>query len=614
MGRTDLSRHDDFLDSLLGVPALHGARLSPDGRQIAWLWSGLGPTAQAWIAPIDGSRSPRALVEDARRDCDYLVWARDGNSLIVGQSQDGAERISLLQVFLDGRPARRLTPEGADHYTRGGQLLSDNRTLIFAANRDPRSGAGTEAFLVQSRDIESGAERLIARPERPTFAWILISPDERRVLYPRSDRDPAGQQLWLAEIDGRSDREIVDLGAARKVDGEWTATGDAVILIGESADRRCLGLWHLADGRIDWLIDDPARNIERAFQPKRSDRIVVIEERAARSMAYLLDPAHPALIPFPAKMAGTTIPLGLTPDGAWIAGHFSARHPYRLLRLGAPGDAPSVILSHPAKSEIPPEALAAPQDYRWKSADGLEIQGWLYRAKGEVLGTILLIHGGPTYHDSEAFDTEVQYYVRCGFNVLQPNYRGSTGFSLSYQEAIKKEGWGGAEQEDIRAGALALIRDGIARPGRIGITGTSYGGYSSWWAITHFPTEIVAAAAPICGMTDLVVDYETTRPDLRPYSEEMMGGSPATAPERYRERSPIHYADRIRGRLLIVQGANDPNVTPENVTAMRRELDRAGIAHEILTFADEGHGIAKPENRRLLYRRLAEFFAEAFES
>src|SRR5690348_1324674 len=106
-------------------------------------------------------------------------------------------------------------------------------------------------------------------------------------------------------------------------------------------------------------------------------------------------------------------------------------------------------------------------------------------------------------------------------------------------------------------------------------------------------------------MTDLVVDYQTTRPDIRPYSEEMMGGSPAMAPERYRERSPIHYVDRIEAHLLIVQGANDPNVTPENLRVVKAALQRS---------ADEGHGVRKPENLRVLYQRLVEFFGSAFAS
>jgi dipeptidyl aminopeptidase/acylaminoacyl peptidase len=70
--------------------------------------------------------------------------------------------------------------------------------------------------------------------------------------------------------------------------------------------------------------------------------------------------------------------------------------------------------------------------------------------------------------------------------------------------------------------------------------------------------------------------------------------------------------DQIRGKLLIVQGLRDPNVTPENVRAVRSALDRAGIAYEVLAFEDEGHGIVRPANQRLLYRRLVEFFSAAF--
>jgi dipeptidyl aminopeptidase/acylaminoacyl peptidase len=113
-------------------------------------------------------------------------------------------------------------------------------------------------------------------------------------------------------------------------------------------------------------------------------------------------------------------------------------------------------------------------------------------------------------------------------------------------------------------------------------------------------------------MTDLVVDYRTTRPDLRPYSEEMMGGTPEQQPERYRERSPIHFVGNIQGELLIVQGMRDPNVTPENVRFVRRALDAAGIRYEVLAFEDEGHGISRPENQRILYQRLAQFFKQAF--
>jgi dipeptidyl aminopeptidase/acylaminoacyl peptidase len=209
---------------------------------------------------------------------------------------------------------------------------------------------------------------------------------------------------------------------------------------------------------------------------------------------------------------------------------------------------------------------------------------------------------------------QIQFFIRQGFHVLDINYRGSTGYGLPFREAILEDGWGGREQEDIRTGIEALIEAGIAQKGKIGITGTSYGGYSSWWAITHFPLELVAAAAPICGMTDLVVDYETTRPDIRPYSEEMMGGNPSQVPERYYERSPIHFIKNIRGALLIVQGAQDPNVTPKNVEDVVKALNNANVPYEQLIFMDEGHGISKRNNQRNLFLLLEAFFTHAFSS
>ncbi len=114
-------------------------------------------------------------------------------------------------------------------------------------------------------------------------------------------------------------------------------------------------------------------------------------------------------------------------------------------------------------------------------------------------------------------------------------------------------------------------------------------------------------------MTDLVIDYQTTRPDLRPYSAEMMGGRPEQVPDRYRERSPIHFVQDIQGKLLIVQGGQDPNVTPQNVATVVKALNEHGIPYELLNFEDEGHGIYKVKNQRELYLRLVQFFEAAFE-
>jgi dipeptidyl aminopeptidase/acylaminoacyl peptidase len=93
----------------------------------------------------------------------------------------------------------------------------------------------------------------------------------------------------------------------------------------------------------------------------------------------------------------------------------------------------------------------------------------------------------------------------------------------------------------------------------------------------------------------------------------MLGGNPDQAPQRYYDRSPIHFIQNIRGNVLIIQGACDPNVTPENVRQVVQRLAEYRIPYETLFFEDEGHGIRKPANQAILYRRLADFFEKALE-
>ncbi len=222
------------------------------------------------------------------------------------------------------------------------------------------------------------------------------------------------------------------------------------------------------------------------------------------------------------------------------------------------------------------------------------------------------VHGGPTWHSEDWINPKVQFYVNAGFTVLDPNYRGSTGFGMAFREAVKDDGWGGREQDDIRSGIEALLRDGLATRGKIAVIGLSYGGYSSWVAITRF-ADLVNAAVPICGMYRLDIDfYATEMPHGRDYSLEMMGGTPEELGEKYRLASPGNFIEAIKGSLLIVHGRADSNVGPENTTVAVRELTAMGIAHEVLWFEDEGHGVTKQSNLVTFMVKTAEFLDKAF--
>ncbi len=607
----------DLIQQLLTLPAVLSARLSPDRRWLAFEWYRAHENIDVFLVPVDGSHGPRPLTHTSEETI-LASWAPDSRSVIVGQDVGGNERVQLFRVYLD-RPQDMLplTEPDPAYFIRGGDLHPNGRWLVYGANYDVETGQEIEPTWVYRHDLETGERVPLAGPQKGAYYVPRLNRAGSHVLYARKDRHPSGRQIWLVDIEGKQDRELFNPGVPFKAHAHWLPDGRRILLHAESTDGQpqehiSLGLYDLDTDQLTWLVDDPARQIEPPYNLPYSEQIVLQEVRDARPHPWLLDPATGQERPFP-RLPGNLKPVGETAEGEWVALYDSAAQPVELVRLPPAAQSLQDLVSLTdvwSRTRLSPDQLASAEDFRWRSSDGLEIQGWLYRAQEPSDRAIIYVHGGPTAHSQDHLNAQIQYFVSRGFNVLDPNYRGSTGFGLPFREAIKEDGWGGREQDDIATGAQALIQAGLAAPGKVGITGTSYGGYSAWYAITHQPTDVIAVAAPVCGMTDLVVDYETTRPDLRPYSEEMLGGRPDQAPERYHERSPINFIEDIQGHLLIVQGAQDPNVTPENVRQVVARLEAAAKPYQLLVFDDEGHGIIRPENQARLYQALADFFEE----
>ena len=606
---------DEYLDGLLSLPDMFRPQVSRDLGWVAWTWARMGPAADVFAAPTDGSKPPVRLTETAEDT--YLVsWLPDSTGVIVAQDKGGNERYQLFQIKIDEPMSMRpLTEADPKFFIRGGELHPNGRFLIYGANFDSETGNEIEPTWIYRHDLQSGDRKALAKPVKGGDIWPELSSDGSLVLYTRTDLHPAGRQIWLVDIEGQRDREILNFGDDVKTFASWFPGEAKILVIAETATHRKLGVLDLSDEQMEWLMDDPRRNIEEAYVPHGSDKIVVVEIRGARVHSSLLDP----LSRNETKLswdAGNLIPLAPHSKDIWIGQCYSSRQPSDVCRfstLNPSYDRTTSISRVWDQTVLTPDDLTQAENFYWTSVDGLNIQGWLYRPETDPKGTIVRVHGGPSAHSQDEVNIQIQMFVHNGFVVLDPNYRGSTGFSMEFREAIKKDGLGGREQEDIRSGIEELIRNGIAEATKVGITGTSYGGYSSWCAITRFPVETVAAAAPVCGMTDLIVDYETTRPDIRLLSEEMMGGSPSEIPQKYFDRSPINFVANIQGDLLIVQGGRDPNVTPENARVVREALENARIPYEILNFEDEGHGISKPKNQKVLCLRLLDFFSRAFE-
>lgn len=605
---------DEFLHQLMTLPTVAYGILSPDGAWVAFTWYRMHEAMDVFLVPGDGSSAPIPLTHTPEIT-ELVGWASDSSSVIVSEDHSNDELTRLFRVDI-AHPGEMipLTEERPCYYIRGGDLHPSGRYLFYGANFDFGAGEPVDSTWIYRHDLQTGERLPLARPALPAYMQPDMSLDGAQILYARKDRSPAGRQIHLVDWEGHSDREILNFGDQYKVFATWFPDSQRILLFSESTNGKhqgynSLGVYHWPTQALNWLIDDPRRTIE-GFCVSPDGLVIVDEINQARHAPTWIDPAIGVETSFP-RPPGNLVPLGCTRSGDWVALSYSATQPHELVRFSSSAKDPQELVSLTRvwdHTRLTPGQLVPAEDFRWASRDGLEIQGWLYRAAPNRHKAVILIHGGPGSHAEDRLNVQAQYLVARGYTCLEVNYRGSTGFGLKFREAIKADGWGGREQEDIASGAEALITRGLAAPGCVGVTGTSYGGYSAWCQITRYPRWLIGAAAPICGMTDLVIDYHTTRPDLRPLSEEMLGGTPEGAPQRYFERSPINFVQDITGGLLIVQGGQDPNVNPENVHEVVKRLQSHGIAYDLLVFEDEGHGIYKPANLEILYRRLADFF------
>jgi dipeptidyl aminopeptidase/acylaminoacyl peptidase len=622
----------EYLDALLNLPSLSGAMRSPDGLKIALVGFGIHPNLDVFLLDVEGKEKIQALTETPEFT-DLVDWWPDSESVIVEEDKGRNERVTIYRIFLD-RPTEliALTEIDPNYYVRGANISPDGKFLYYFANYDFKTKEETEIFSLYKHNLDSGAITKLTSVNKPAYNMGELNLQGTQILYNRSDIDPAGDQYFTINVDGSEDFEILNFGDKAKIGATWHPDGNQVIfdtdhLNGKQLDKRLVGIYDSYTREIQWinkkgealfpeLVGHDFRH--SYFSDYDPDNLILLETVKARSTSWLANLKTKKCTRVP-KSLGSLTPRDRLNDGSWVASYYSSTQPTTLVKVSEgtisklTTDDLFFYYDNFEHSKLEKQDLVQAEDYDWIADDSTPIHGWFYKSKTESKRLIVFAHGGPSSHSSDSISTEIQYYLHQGFNVLDPNYRGSTGYSLKFREAIKEDGWGGREQSDIASGVKSLVKEGKIDKSQVAITGTSYGGFSSWCGITKY-SDTFKAAAPVCGMTDLVVDYETTRPDLRPYSEEMMGGSPDEVPERYRKGSPIHYLDRIGdGKILIVQGARDPNVTPANVEEVEAALHKAEVEYETLIFDDEGHGIVRKENRRRKMIEIADFFNEMLE-
>jgi dipeptidyl aminopeptidase/acylaminoacyl peptidase len=233
--------------------------------------------------------------------------------------------------------------------------------------------------------------------------------------------------------------------------------------------------------------------------------------------------------------------------------------------------------------------------YPYKARDGLEIPAYLTLPPGRApknLPAVVYPHGGPDERDAIGFDYWAQFMANRGYAVLQPNFRGSSGYGAKFTEAGLRQ-WGLKMQDDISDGVKKLIADGIVDPKRVCIVGASYGGYAALAGATFTP-DLYACAVSFAGISDLPKMLHSNRAQVNSDAKEISFwesriGSTDENWDQLAATSPARHADQVKCPVLLLHGDGDTNVPIEQSEIEEAALKSAGKNVQFVRLEGDDH-------------------------
>jgi dipeptidyl aminopeptidase/acylaminoacyl peptidase len=256
---------------------------------------------------------------------------------------------------------------------------------------------------------------------------------------------------------------------------------------------------------------------------------------------------------------------------------------------------------HQSRSEpIDLGYVSTPEAIEYPTSNGLTAHAFYYPPRNpnftapqsERPPLIVISHGGPTSATVTTLRLAIQFWTTRGFAVVDVNYGGSSGYGREYRQRLYGQ-WGVVDVDDCVNVGEYLVKAGLADGNRLVIRGGSAGGYTTLCALTF--RSVFKAGASYYGISDLrILDKETHKFESH-YNVKLIGPYPERS-DLYRERSPIHFADRISCPMIIFQGLEDKIVTPSQADLMVQALRAKGLPYTYLAFEGEQHGFRRKEN------------------
>ncbi|MEU8570718.1 prolyl oligopeptidase family serine peptidase [Streptomyces pathocidini] len=519
--------------------------VSPDGAWIWWFGDTDGDEFGVWMRqPFEGGPDGPAAPGLEPSYPAGLALGRDGTA-VVGRSTD--EEGSTVHVARPGEPPveiyRHRESAGVGDLSRDGSLIAVEHTEHGDAMHSALRVVRLDGTAVAELDDTKGGTVELGLS---CWGFSPVEGDNRMLV---------GHQRG-----GRWEPMVWD-----PLTGEETA----------------LTLDLPGDIGADWYPDGSALLIDHSHQ--------------ARSELWRYEPGSGALVRLETP-AGTVSGASARPDGS-------------VEFLWSSAALPPVVRSTTGRAVLEAPGMKAPGSVpvtdAWVEGPGGRVHALVQKPGGEgPFPTVFDIHGGPTWHDSDAFAAGPAAWIDHGFAVVRVNYRGSTGYGRAWTDALKHR-VGLIELEDIAAVRDWAVSSGLADPARLVLAGGSWGGYLTLLGLGTQPEAwaLGLAAVPVA---DYVTAYHDEMEALKAMDRTLLGGTPEEVPERFEASSPLTYVDEVRAPVYISAGVNDPRCPIRQVENYVRRLAERGAPHEVYRY-DAGHGSLVVEERIKQVRKEIEF-------